>query len=133
LTHSNKKRVRDIAMSTKKSTETNDDKNIETWRGKISDVRLGITTANGEVKSDMIDMYNCQGKEQDEKSKIKGLEGDMLYFNNQLETANDAVFLSTDPPLYHKFENMVIFRSGNLYSLCSPGNQHYQKNIYFLI
>ena len=133
MTHSNKKRVRDIAMSTKKSTETNDDKNIETWRGKISDVRLGITTANGEVKSDMIDMYNCQGKEQDEKSKIKGLEGDMLYFNNQLETANDAVFLSTDPPLYHKFENMVIFRSGNLYSLCSPGNQHYQKNIYFLI
>ena len=133
MTHSNKKRVRDIAMSTKKSTETNDDKNSETWRGKISDVRLGITTANGEVKSDMIDMYNCQGKEQDEKSKIKGLEGDMLYFNNQLETANDAVFLSTDPPLYHKFENMVIFRSGNLYSLCSPGNQHYQKNIYFLI
>jgi len=30
---------------------------------------------------------------------------------------------------YHKFVNMVIFWSGNLYSLCSPGNQDYQKNI----
>jgi len=26
---------------------------------------------------------------------------------------------------------MVIFRSGNLYSLCSPGNQNYPKIIYF--
>ena len=33
----------------------------------------------------------------------------------------------------HKFENIVIFRSGNLYSLCNPGNQHYQPIIYFLI
>jgi len=31
---------------------------------------------------------------------------------------NDAVFYRTDPLFYHKFENMVIFRSGNLYSLC---------------
>ena len=28
---------------------------------------------------------------------------------------------------------MVIFRPINLYSLCSPGNQDYQKIIYFLI
>ena len=28
-------------------------------------------------------------------------------------------------------ENMIIFRSGNLYLLCSPGNQDYQKIIYF--
>jgi len=26
---------------------------------------------------------------------------------------------------------MVIFRSGNLYSLCSPGDPHYQEIIYF--
>ena len=33
-------------------------------------------------------------------------------------------------PLWcHKFGNMVIFRSVNVYSLCSPGNQHYQKII----
>ena len=44
---------------------------------------------------------------------------------------NDAVF-STDPLLYHKFENIVIFRPGCLYSLCSPGNQDYQKIIHFL-
>ena len=43
----------------------------------------------------------------------------------------DAVFYSTDRLLYHKFGNMVRFLSGNLYSLCSPGNQHYQKIIYF--
>ena len=30
-----------------------------------------------------------------------------------------------------KFGNMVIFRPGNLYSLCSPGNQYYQKIINF--
>jgi len=32
-------------------------------------------------------------------------------------------FFRTDPRLYHKFENMVIFRSGNLYS------QDYWKSI----
>ena len=42
-------------------------------------------------------------------------------------------FYRTDPLLYHKFGNMVIFRPGTLYSLCNPGNQHYQKIIYFLI
>jgi len=42
----------------------------------------------------------------------------------------DAVFYMTYPLLY-KYENMVIFRSGNLYSLCSPGNQDYQKIIHF--
>jgi len=41
---------------------------------------------------------------------------------------NDA-FFRTDPLLYHKVENMVIFRPGNLYSLCNPGNQDYQKII----
>ena len=35
----------------------------------------------------------------------------------------DAVFYRTYQLLYHKFENMVIFQSGNLYSFCSPGNQ----------
>jgi len=38
---------------------------------------------------------------------------------------SDAVFYRTNPLIYHKFGNMVIFRSGNLYSLCSHGNQHY--------
>ena len=42
----------------------------------------------------------------------------------------DAVFYMTYPLLY-KYENMVIVRSGNLYSLCSPGNQDYQKIIHF--
>jgi len=40
--------------------------------------------------------------------------------SNTLQFLNsyDAVFYRTN----HKFENMVIFRSGNLYSLCNPGN-----------
>ena len=44
----------------------------------------------------------------------------------------DAVFFSTDSLLDHKFETMVICRPGNLYALCSPGNQHCQKIIYIL-
>ena len=43
----------------------------------------------------------------------------------------DAVFYRTDAILYHKFGIMVIFRSGHLYSLCSPGNQDYEKISYF--
>jgi len=39
-------------------------------------------------------------------------------------------FFRMGPLLYKKFENMVIFRPGNLYSLCSPGNQ---ENYSFLI
>ena len=41
----------------------------------------------------------------------------------------DAVFYRTYPLLYHKYGNIVIFRPRNLHSLCSPGNQHYQKII----
>ena len=40
-------------------------------------------------------------------------------------------FFRTRPLLYLKFENIVIFRSGNLYSLCSPGNQDNQQIIQF--
>ena len=42
-----------------------------------------------------------------------------------------APFFRTHPLLYHTFENMVFFRSGTLYSLCSPANQDYQKIIHF--
>ena len=44
-------------------------------------------------------------------------------------------FFRTDLLLYHTFQNMVLFRPGNLYmySLCSPGNQDYQKIIHFFI
>jgi len=45
----------------------------------------------------------------------------------------DAVFYRTYALLYHKFGNMIFFRSGNLYSRRSPGNQHYHKIIYFFI
>ena len=40
-------------------------------------------------------------------------------------------FFRTYQLLNHKFENMVIFRSGNLYSLRRPANQDYHKIIYF--
>ena len=33
--------------------------------------------------------------------------------------------------MYHKFENMIVFWSGNLYSPCNPGNQDYHKIIHF--
>ena len=35
---------------------------------------------------------------------------------------NCCDFYRTNPPRDHKFGNMAIFRSGTLYSLCSPGN-----------
>jgi len=43
----------------------------------------------------------------------------------------DAVFYRTHPSFAPQIWEYVIFRSGNLYSLCSPGNQHYQGIIYF--
>jgi len=42
---------------------------------------------------------------------------------NEIEELIDAVFLMTDPLLYHNF--------GQEASLCSPGNQHYQTIIFF--
>ena len=39
-------------------------------------------------------------------------------------------FFRTEPHLYHKY-GKIIFRSGNLYSVCSPGNQDYQEIIHF--
>ena len=48
------------------------------------------------------------------------------------EDGYDAVFYRTHPLLYNKFGNMALFWPGNLYSLYSPGNQDYQKIIYFL-
>jgi len=50
---------------------------------------------------------------------------------HRLKFVFDAVFYRKFPLLYHKFGNMAIFRPAKLYSLCSPGNQHYQKIIYF--
>ena len=42
--------------------------------------------------------------------------------------AKTPFFYRTYPLFYAKFGNIarVIFRPGNLYSLCSPGNQHYK-------
>ena len=40
-------------------------------------------------------------------------------------------FFRKHPLMCHKFENMVMFRPGNLYSISSPGNQDYQKIIHF--
>jgi len=41
-----------------------------------------------------------------------------LYTTLELrEATKDAVFYRTYPLLYPKFENMVIFRSGNLYTV----------------
>ena len=37
------------------------------------------------------------------------------------------------PTLYHKFENMVLFRPCNLYSIWSPGKQDYHKIIHLYI
>ena len=48
------------------------------------------------------------------------------------KTTTITPFFRTDPLLYHKFENMVIFRLRNLSSLCSPGNQDYNKIIFFI-
>ena len=42
-------------------------------------------------------------------------------------------FIGPTHSFYHKFGNMVFFRAGNLYSLCSAENEHYQQIIYFLI
>ena len=50
---------------------------------------------------------------------------------NVYHESPDAVFYRTDSLLYHKFGNVAIFGSLNLYSLCSSGYQDYQKIIYF--
>ena len=57
---------------------------------------------------------------------------EVIFVSIELENcvSQGRRFLRTGPLLYHKFDNIVIFRSGNLYSLCSPGNQDYQKIIY---
>ena len=55
---------------------------------------------------------------------------DVTLHNNQVHKMFfKNVFFRTYPLLFHKFGNIVIFRSGNLYSLCSPGNQDYPKII----
>jgi len=48
-----------------------------------------------------------------------------FYYNTNSLTP----FFRTDPLLYHKFWNLVMFRPGNLYSVYIPGNQDYQKII----
>jgi len=61
------------------------------------------------------------------------LANPMDPFNRQPLTLDQGIYavLMMDPLLYHKFENMVIFRSAHLYSLWSPRNQDYQKIILF--
>ena len=68
-----------------------------------------------------------------------GASGFELTFDHRshLERYHDRLsltpfFYRTYSVLYHKFGNMIIFRAGNLSSLCSPGNQHYQKIIIFI-
>ena len=57
---------------------------------------------------------------------------DLIWVDQvRLTDDHDAVFPRMYTLLYHKFGNMVMFRSGNLYSLYSPGNQDYQKNIHY--
>ena len=64
-----------------------------------------------------------------EESKYKNIKDKKV---EKMDVANiDAVFYRTYPLLYYKFGNMLIFQSGNLYSLCSPVSQHYHKIVYF--
>ena len=44
--------------------------------------------------------------------------------------AIDAVFYRTYPLLYHKFGNRVIFRWGNLYSLCTQETSIIRKYVF---
>ena len=53
--------------------------------------------------------------------------GDVQKFEANMAQVYKIVitpFFRTAPLFYHKFGNMAIFRSRNLYSLCSPG-KHY--------
>jgi len=56
-----------------------------------------------------------------------------VYGSENVTSVLTPFFYWTDPLLYHNFWTIVIFLSGNSYSLCSQGKQHYQKVIYFLI
>jgi len=62
---------------------------------------------------------------------IRRIKPSQICFGLNLKTKTP--FFMMNPLLYHKLGNMVIFRTGNLYSLCCPGNQYYQKIIYCLI
>jgi len=54
------------------------------------------------------------------RSKRTSISSIQFLLDN-LATDENSIFL-LKLFLYHKFGNIVIFRSGNLYSLCSPGN-----------
>mgnify|MGYP006944958493 CR=1 FL=1 len=70
---------------------------------------------------------------EEEREKFKFVSSYITQLSRSFSVVTqliDAVF-KTYPLLYHKFENMVVVRPENLYSLYSPGNQDYQKIIHF--
>jgi len=94
-----------------------------------------------EESKDLTEVQKALAAHDVEKGEIEGRRPKLVMLTERaLETNqsteidqnwNDAVFYRTDPLLYHKFGNMVIFRAGNLYSLYSPGNQDYTKITHF--
>ena len=74
----------------------------------------------------LLDQQRLEDQLDNRRQELNDIQKDA---GSNMQDRIDAVFYRTYPLLHHKFENILIF----LYSFCSPGNQDYQKIIYFLI
>ena len=81
--------------------------NIKEVQASLKQVQIDFLMDNGKLLTIKCDQFNLD--------------------SNRNETTLTPFFIGRTHFWYHKFGNMVIFRSGILYSLCSPGNQDYQK------
>jgi len=90
------------------------DNKLASYKGEC--YKNGTFTINGK-SGNGIEMPNCD--------PIGCNPADLHIFNTK------TPFFRSDPLLYQKFETILIFWSGKLYLLCSPGNREYQKSIHF--
>ena len=96
----------------------------------INDVRIDACYLSDPEEDIFVELKHKEKTEEPEDYELPG-EDEEVFPEEQPVDTEDAVFCRTDPLLYHKFENMVFFWLGNLYSLCSLGNQDYHKIIHF--
>jgi len=89
------------------------------WQSSTEEIKT-IGTQQGSLSNQQTEIRIKQTEfENLIKDKITLAECNKMLETKQYLHSNDAVFYRTYLLLYHKFRNMVIFRSGNLDSLCS--------------
>ena len=90
---------------------------MEVTKVQLSESAENTVISNAEVELPNIDISTCI---------IDGSKNAICPL-----CSKDAVFIGRTHFFTTNTENIVIFRSGKLYSLCSPGNQDYQKIIHY--